>query len=143
MKDKTITNPMLVGALELKYAENTPDHRKMVMEEILHAKFLSPVILSPLPKPDEKGAMKLTPETKVQLPMLTAKDGKHYFMAFTDISELDKWSRGTKHTVFGFTFNDYVGMLRGSDSDGVVINPMGKSMVLPRQMVDDVMGGQS
>ncbi len=137
MKMKPVTNPMLVGAMELLKAENTPDHRKLVMEEIMHAKFLSPVVIEPVPVPDENGVSKIAPNSKIQLPMLTTAEGKHFFMAYTDIQELQKWKMEPNQQVFGFDFKDYVGMVNAenSASDGVVINPFGHNLMIPKEMI--------
>lgn len=142
MSDKTISNPMLVGALELMHAENTPEHRTMVMEEVLHAKFLSPVLMDPPQEPGKKGSTKIPEGVKMQVPMITSKDGKHFFMAYTDIKELSKWSKGGTHPIVTLTFNDYVVMIQNAlhVCDGLVINPLGKSMVIPTEMVNEVMG---
>lgn len=136
-KMKPITNPMLVGAMELLKAENTPDHRKLVMEEILHAKFLSPVMIDPVPIPDENGITRVPPDSKIQLPMLSSADGKRFFMAFTDIQELQKWKMEPNQQVFGFDFKDYVGMVmaENSTSDGVIINPFGHNLMIPKEMI--------
>lgn len=137
MKMKPITNPMLVGAMELLKAENTPDHRKLVMEEILHAKFLSPVTIDPVPVPDENGMTRVPPNSKVEIPMLTTSEGKHFFMAYTDIQELQKWKKEPNQQVFGFDFKDYVGMINAenSTSDGLIINPFGHNLLIPKEML--------
>lgn len=137
MKAKPVTNPMLVGAMELLRAEDTPEHRKLVMEEIMHAKFLSPVTIDPKPVPDENGMTKITAEHKIQLPMLTAGE-KHFFMAFTDMGELKQWKEKNP-TIFAFTFNDYINMMMsaGSTCDGVVLNPFGNNMVLTRDLIEN------
>ena len=46
---KSITNPMLVGAIELMKAENTLEHRNLFIGEMIKAKFLAPVVLDPEP----------------------------------------------------------------------------------------------
>lgn len=139
VKVKPVTNPMLVGAMELLRAEDTPEHRRLVMEEIMHAKFLSPVTVEPKPVPDENGLTKITAEHKIQLPMLTAGD-KHFFMAFTDMSELKQWKEPNP-TIFGFTFNDYINMMRsaGETCDGVAINPFGNNLVLSKDLIENAM----
>lgn len=141
MAIKPITNPMLVGAMELLKAEDTPEHRKLVMEEILHAKFLSPVNIEPKPVPDENGITKITAENKVQLPMLTTADGKHFFMAFTDLGELQKWNKEPNQSVFGFNFKDYVGMMHkaGDTCDGIAINPYGNNMILSKDLINNAL----
>ncbi len=141
-KMRPITNPMLVGAMELLKAENTPDHRKLVMEEVMHAKFLSPVDIDPKPVPDENGVIKMDPNAKVQLPMLSTPDGSHFFMAYTDMEELRKWKVEENQQIFGFDFKDYVGMLtqEGSVSRGVIVNPFGHNLLIPKEMIDNMLG---
>ena len=77
---RPVTNPMLIGAIELMKSNSTPEHRKMVIEEMLHAMFLSPVDINPKPVPDENGVSKVAADAKISVPMLTAPDGKHFFM---------------------------------------------------------------
>lgn len=140
---KTVTNPMLVGAMELLKADNTPEHRKLVMEEVMHAQFLSPVLIDPAPEPNENGLIKVAPDSKIQLPMLSSPDGKHFFMAFTDMSELQKWKKEPNQAIMTFNFKQYMGMLTAptNTSNGVVINPFGNNMVIPKEMVEAMMGG--
>ncbi len=141
LKMKPVSNPMLVGAMELLKAENTPDHRKMVMEEVMHAKFLSPVIVDPVPVPDENGVSKITKDHKINLPMLSTGEGKHYFMAFTDLQELQKWKKEDNQQIFGFEFKDYVRMIvaEGSTSCGVIINPYGHNLMIPKEMLENML----
>ena len=138
IKMRPVTNPMLVGAMELLRAEDTPEHRNLVMQEIAHAKFLSPVTIDPKPVPDENGSVKITTEHKIQLPMLTAGE-KHFFMAFTDMRELKQWKEPNP-TIFGFTMKDYINMLQGAGDtcDGIVINPFGNNMVLSKDLIENV-----
>ena len=42
--NKPVSNPMLVGAIELMKAEDTPDHRNMFLNEMMKAFFLAPAI---------------------------------------------------------------------------------------------------
>ena len=121
---KPITNPMLTGAMELMKASDTVEHRQMFIGEMIHAKFLSPVVINPQPVPDENGISKIDKDAKIQVPMLTAPDGKHFFMAFTDLDELQKWNKEGGQQIFGFSFADYVGMIRNAkeNCNGFIIN---------------------
>ena len=85
--NKTVSNPMLVGALELMKAEDTPAHRNMFMGELTKASFLTPAIIEPAPTEDAEGKLVLAPNSKVQFPMLNTPDGAKFFMAFTDAAE--------------------------------------------------------
>lgn len=133
---KPVTNPMLVGAIELLRAEDTMEHRHMVMEEIMHATLLSPVVITPEPVPDETGVPKITAEHNIKVPMLSA-GGKNFFMAFTDLGELQKWQKEERQNVFGFRFNDYLNMMQGAGDtcDGLAINPSGNNLVLSKEMI--------
>lgn len=135
-----ITNPMLTGAMELMKSSDTIEHREMFVGEMLHAKFLSPVVIDPLPEADENGISKIGKDARIQLPMLTAPDGKHFFMAFTDLDELQKWNKESGQQIFGFEFADYVGMLRNAKEtcNGFVINPYSHNVVLPSEFVEAI-----
>lgn len=141
-KGKPISNPMLVGAIELLKAENTPEHQKLFTEEMLKAKYLAPVIIDPVPVPDEKGLVKIPRDARIQFPMLTTKDGKHFMMAFTDWEELHKWKDEPNQQTFALSFDDYARMLlkkgpegQTSSALGFVINPFGGNIVVTNQMV--------
>ena len=137
---RPITNPMLTGAMELMKSSDTIEHREMFVGEMLHAKFLSPVVIDPLPEADENGISKIAKDARIQLPMLTAPDGKHFFMAFTDLDELQKWNKEGGQQIFGFDFADYVGMIRNAKDtcNGFVINPYSHNVVLPSEFVEAI-----
>jgi len=135
--NKPISNPMLIGAIQVMKAENTPDHRKMFINELVKSKLLSPAIITPPPVPGEDGKMRLTKENKIQFPMLTAPDGKRFFMAFTDMPELKKWKTLDNQQSFVLTFKDYAGMtLKEEDNvSGFVLNPYGENLVISKDMI--------
>lgn len=142
-KQKSINNPMLMGALELLRAENTADHRNMVMQEVLHAQFLSPVVVDPPLVPDENGVARMTAENKINLLMLTAADEKRYFMAYTDMEELKKYNTNVEYQIFGFRFSDYVKMLLNPSGDpsnnGIIVNPYDHKLVITKAMIQDML----
>ena len=55
---KTVSNPLLMGAIELMKAEPTPEHKKMVSDEIVKAKYLCPVVMIPQPEVEASGEVK-------------------------------------------------------------------------------------
>ena len=140
--NKSVSNPMLVGAMELLKAEDSPEHRNLFLSEMVKAHFLAPAIITPAPEPGASGELRIAPGSQVQFPMLSTQDGKHFFMVYTDKMEYSKWKEsGEKHT-FSVTFQDLAGMLLGKDSQGktspavgFVINPFGGNMVIPKEMV--------
>lgn len=149
--NKSVSNPMLVGAIELMRAEDTPEHRGMFMEEVLKASFLSPAIIEPKPRENEEGEPVIEPGSKIQFPMISTGDGKRFFMAFTDETEYVKWVEKAPERlpVFALTLEDYaVLILRKNPSGdicpalGVAINPYGANIILPREMLADIMASK-
>lgn len=140
--NKPVSNPMMVGSIELLKAEDTPEHRQMFLDELQKAKFLAPVVIDPVPQPDEKGQVKIAKDAKIQFPMLSTEDGRKFFMAFTDWTELKKWRDEENQQTFAMNFDDYAGMLLRKDAQGnispalgFVINPFGGNIVVTREMV--------
>ena len=109
--NKPVSNPMMVGSIELLKAEDTPEHRQMFLDELQKAKFLSPVVIDPVPVPDENGRVTIARDAKVQFPMLSTEDGRKFFMAFTDWTELKRWRDEENQQTFAMNFDDYAGML--------------------------------
>lgn len=147
--NKPVSNPMLVGAIELMKAEDTPDHRNMFLNEMMKASFLAPAVIEPTPERDETGKAKLAPGSRVQFPMLTTQDGKRFFMAFTDRMELRKWKDEEDQQTFALKFEDYAAMLlrrdpkgNASPALGFVINPYGGNIVISREMAASLMAAR-
>ena len=140
--NKPVSNPMMVGSIELLKAEDTPEHRQMFLDELQKAKFLSPVVIAPVPVPDENGRVTIASDAKVQFPMLSTEDGRKFFMAFTDWTELKRWRDEENQQTFAMNFDDYAGMLLRKDAQGnispalgFVSIPFGGNSVVTREMV--------
>lgn len=135
----TIVNPMLVGAIELMKDDPSDAHKQLFVTEMMKAVYLRPALVTPRPEPDEKGAVKLGPENRLQFPMLTAPDGKHFFMMFTDKTEYEKWEgRNNKElTLVQGNMEEACMMTLQKDSiaSGAVINPFGNSVVVGKEMM--------
>lgn len=148
--NKAVSNPMLVGCIELLKAEDTPEHRNMFVAEMTKASFLAPALIDPEPVENGEGKLTITGNSKIQFPMLSAPDGKKFFMAFTDASEYDKWVEKTRSLpTFALKFDDYVAMLfhkngNGSTTQalGFVINPVGCNIVVPKEMIASIMAAR-
>ncbi len=149
--NKTVSNPMLVGAIELMKAEDTPAHRNMFMGELTKASFLSPAMIDPAPTEDAEGKLVLAPNSKVQFPMLNTPDGAKFFMAFTDTAEYEKWQeKNQKFPYFALKLEEYAAMILRRDPKGnlcpalgMVINPFGANIILPREMLASMMSARA
>lgn len=139
---KAINNPMLVGAMELLKADNSTKHRDFFLQELLKAHFLTPATVTPKPERDADGVVRMQPDSQVQVPMLSSREGIRYFMAFTDIQELKKWVKNLEEgqQLFVFGFQDFAGMVRRTDSqcDGFAINPGGANIRVTRNMIETI-----
>jgi len=140
-RPRAINNPMLVGAIELLKADNSTKHRDFFLQELLKARLLTPAAVTPEPERDESGMVRIPPDAKIQIPMLSTHEDVRYFMAFTDIQELKKWVKdleGQQLLVFGF--QDFASMVKRADSqcDGFTINPGGASVRVTRKMIDTI-----
>lgn len=148
--NKTVSNPMLVGAIELMKAEDTPEHRNMFVAELAKAGFLSPALVEPAPAENAEGKLAIAPGSKVQFPMITGAEGVKFFPAFTDIGEYEKWQeKNQKLPFFALKIEDYAAMILRRDPKGnicpalgMVINPLGANMIIPREMLAGMMSAK-
>lgn len=144
--NKAVFNPMLVGSIELMREDDSPEHKNMFIGELMKAELQVPAIIKPDPEEDEEGNLKLSPESKVQFPLLATKDGRKYYMGFTDAVEYSKWvEKNTDLPYFAMKIPDYFRLIFGKDSQGntspalgLVINPLGANVVIPKEMVGDL-----
>lgn len=136
--NKPVENPALVQAIEALKAQPGAETEAAFRRELAAAHFLVPVTIEPPPPPG--GEVVLKADTVVSFPMLDAGGGELYYPAFTDWGELNKNSPHPNQQTVVLTLEDYKGMVasRGEETKGVVINPFGQSLVLPRQMLTGV-----
>ncbi len=145
--NKPVSNPMLMGTIELLRAESSIEHREMFIEELVKAEFLAPVLITPSPVNDEEGRLKIVQGSKVQFPALTTTNNQQYLMAFTDKMELEKWKPDIEKYSFALTLDDYISMLLLKDNEGnqggamgFVINPFGCNIVISKEMLAQIVG---
>ena len=151
--NKPVSNPMLMGAIELMKEEDTPEHRNMFVGELAKASFLSPAIVDPAPTEGPDGNLVIAPGSKVQFPMLTGAEGMRFFMAFTDMAEYEKWQEKNPEQrlpYFALKIEDYAGIVLRRDAKGnicpalgIVVNPFGANIVVPREMLAGMMSAKA
>lgn len=126
-----VSNPALKKAMGEMKANDIPQTRNAVINEIMRAKFLAPAKIElggQAPKPDANGKIQLPPNTKFQFTLIGTQDGKQYFMAFTDPDELKKWNMEPQPTVL-LRFDDYARLLeQNPKAAGLVLNPYGENL---------------
>jgi hypothetical protein len=150
--DKTVSNPMLVGAMQLIKADGkevVPEHQAMFMQQLDKADLLAPADIKN--ELDENGEIKEGGKTAVRFPVLTGSDGKKFFVVFTDNGSLDQ-ARGVEgksslpeefmgHSVT-VKFFEVARMLLTKNPDGsenptfgIVINPFMENIIIPKTMI--------
>lgn len=142
---------MLMGAIELMKAEDTPEHRNMFVGELTKAEFLTPAIIDPAPTENAEGKLSVAQGSKVQFPMLSAPNGSKFFMAFTDAAEYQKWQEKNKEfPTFALKIEEYASMILRKDAQGnlcpalgMVINPLGAGIIVPREMLAGLMSAKA
>lgn len=137
--NQKVSNPMLVGAISLLKAEDTPEHRIVMEDEIYKATFLAPVQIDPEPQKTEAGGILVKAGSKIQIPALIAPNGARFYMAFTDRTEYLKAEQKEGYYEAAFTYGDYMKLLFQNDPQnnyaGFVINPYGGNIILPKEIV--------
>lgn len=141
--NKAVSNPMLVGCIELMRDADTPDHRIMFAEELRKASLLTPAVIEPAPVTDEDGTVRMLPGSNVNFPLLSTVDGKKFCIGFTDSVEYRYWAaRNGNLPFFALGFQDYMDMIFSKDSQGnenpvrgLAINPLSDNVVIPREML--------
>ena len=136
---KKISNPQLVEALAALHKENTPQNQGKVLDLVLnHASFLAPVVLAPVPK-GQNVPPQLQGKTAIQFQLITTKDGRPFFPAFTDWDELRKFSKLQDQRVVMLRFDNYAEMvLKDNRTAGMVVNPLGMSLTLDRKTLESL-----
>lgn len=141
---------MLVGIIELVREDDSEEHREMFVEELLKAKFMVPVVIIPEPIRHPDGRPMIAGDSKIQFPMIINNEKQKFFMAFTDPVEYKKWT-DQNHVLntFNLKFEDFVNMLfipdsMGNDGEaqGLVINPYGINMVIPKLLIASIMSAK-
>ena len=138
---------MLVGLIELMKEDPSEEHRTMFVDELIKSSFIAPVNLVPAPVKSPDGRWMVDPNVQFSFPLLKTVEGVEYFMGFTDQAEFDKWiEKNYPCAHFALEIKDYANMLFTVDANnqqtqaqGLVINPFGANVVLPRTMMAGIL----
>lgn len=133
-----IKNPNLVAAIEKMQDDNTTENINKMIDEVMKAKFILPAKVTP--KTEAKttnGQTVMQQSTQVQFRLLENGNKEKFFGVFTDTDELFKWkdTQNAQKVVTDFDSIAQMVMDPQADVKGFVINPFGKSVTFPKQMV--------
>ena len=133
-----ITNPQLVKAIETMQADGCKENIDAMIDAVVEAKFILPAKVTPTTRArTQNGQTIMEQSTQVQFRLLENANKEKFFGAFTDIDELNKWngvSEGNK-VVTDFDSLSQMVMDPSANVLGFVINPFGKSVTFPKNMV--------
>ncbi len=141
--NKRVSNPMLIGSIELLKAEDSPKYRAMFFTELARAELMAPAIIDPAPEEDGEGNLRLIDGCRVQFPFLIAPDGKKFYMGFTDEKEYKAYvEKNQSFPTFALKFDDYVGLMLRKDAQGnpnpasgIILNPYGANFMVPKDTI--------
>lgn len=138
--NKPVTNPELLEAIAAMKNDGSSENLDHVINEVMRANFLSPVIITPLPEPDGDGKTVLKEETTISFHMITDNADNSYFPAFTDWDELRKWNKEENVQTLISSFDDYAAMIldKSGPCEGFVINPFGTNIPFSRAMIESL-----
>ena len=136
---KPITNPELVEALKALHQENTPQNQGKVLGLVVErAVFLTPAVVTPAPQQPGQ-ADSARKQATIQFQLITTKDGRPFFPAFTYAEELRKFAGQKPVQSVVLRFDDYVSLIqRNEKACGFVVNPLGLSLTLDRKTVESL-----
>lgn len=138
-------NPELKKSIAVFKAENSPQNLNAVINELVKAPLLAPAVFdlqgAPAPKPGPDGRVQLPKNTKISLVMLNSKEGKHYYLAFSDWEAVHEWQGKAKQSgqIMMLRFDDFANMLqKNKEASGLILNPGENSLRLEAPLIESV-----
>lgn len=140
--DETVENPAFGEAMRRLRQEASPENQGRLLQELaLRTRFILPVMLSKPAARNKEGRLVVPPDATARVALLTGGDGKHYFPAFTNRQEWEKWRAHQGQNMAVAQFDDYVELLDKDPAvSGVVIDAFGDSYMLTREEIGRLKG---
>ncbi len=139
MNERVNTTPTVSKFAEnVKAASQALQERQLMLDrEMFKATYLTPVMITPEPRVDEEGNVKLAEGSKVTVQVLPLKDNKAWIMAFTDRKEFKKWAQADGFHTMSMTMKEFFGaVIKDHNLAGVAINPFSANLVMPRERIE-------
>lgn len=133
-----ITNPALKEAIEVMQTEGSKENIDKMINQVIEAKFILPARVTQIPSArTENGRTMMNNQTQVQFRLLENNRQEKFFGVFTDIEELYKWKGNEEAHKVVTDFDSVAHMVMDPQSNvlGFVVNPFGKSVTFPKNMV--------
>lgn len=138
-KAKAIKNEELKIAIEEMQNNNNQNTVNNMINWVMRAQFITPGNVSkptPVAKNNGNGTV-MQNQAQVQFQLIENPNKEKFFPAFTDQEEKQKWQQSQgKHDII-MNFDSFAQVLSAPDCNikGFVINPFGRSVAFPKDMV--------
>lgn len=125
--NKEIRNDELKTAMITLKLQDDKESEDLFIEELRNAFFIIPAV-------DDGKNDELT------LMLLNDQNQDHYFQAYTDIDEYNKWTPEDKSKYFILRFDEYANIVISSDDEvkGLVINPFTENVILDKTFLTKI-----
>ena len=141
-----IFNPELKKSISAFRDDNSPQNLNTIINELVKSPLLAPAVFdlngAPAPKPGPDGRVQLPKNTKISLVMINSKEGKHYYLAFSDWDAVHDWQKnavGQGRQIMMLRFDDFANMLeKNKEASGLVLNPGENSLRLEAPLIASV-----
>ena len=133
-----VTNPELVEAIDKMQADGCKENIDAMINEVMKAKFILPAKVTPIRNARTQNGQTIMQEsTQVQFRLLENSNKQKFFGLFTDIDELYKWNdtQSSHKVITDFDSISQMVMDPKAGVLGFVINPFGKGVTFPKEMV--------
>ncbi|WP_300277332.1 enhanced serine sensitivity protein SseB C-terminal domain-containing protein [uncultured Subdoligranulum sp.] len=139
-------NPELKKSIAVLRGENSPKNLNAVINELVKSPLLTPALFdlqgAPAPKPGPDGRVQLPKNAKISMVMLNTKDGKHYYLAFSDWDAVHEWQKTAAaqgRQIMMLRFDDFANMLqKNKEVSGIILNPGENSLRLEAPLIESV-----
>lgn len=139
-------NPELKKSIAVLRGENSPKNLNAVINELVKSPLLTPALFdlqgAPAPKPGSDGRVQLPKNAKISMVMLNTKDGKHYYLAFSDWDAVHEWQKTAAaqgRQIMMLRFDDFANMLqKNKEVSGIILNPGENSLRLEAPLIESV-----
>lgn len=133
-----IKNPELLSAIEKMQADGSKENIDAMVNAVMKAKLILPAKVTPTTQARTKnGQTVMEQSTQIQFRLLENASKDKYFGVFTDTDELFKWNDTQSSNKVVTDFDSLAQMVCDPSANvlGFVINPFGKSVTFPKNMV--------
>lgn len=139
-------NPELKKSIAVLRGENSPKNLNGVINELVKSPLLTPALFdlqgAPAPKPGPDGRVQLPKNAKISMVMLNTKEGKHYYLAFSDWDAVHEWQKTAAaqgRQIMMLRFDDFANMLqKNKEASGIILNPGENSLRLEAPLIESV-----